>query len=981
MHWTIGLFTAGVAFAAGLEMPSLRGPLTIDGTPDETFWQNARILPLGAAGFGAPIPAGGEVRIAIRQGYVCLSARIPEPGRIVAFSTGSNPVFGREDLVTWRFNIRSATTNNRLVALSVNPLGGFRADYTATAKLPDRAKHVLAAAAIGSSEWTVEAAFPVQGLADIGFFTVERVRAPRPDAPELRWHWPAIHERADFRLPPGEFGAMEPPAHGPPAAAPQTSTPASSRAADQLAGEIASIRARTWTAEQRKTVAPERMVHRHLLSRMQAVAAQEKLEWQKVRTLKDWERFRETRLGALRASLAPFPDRTPLRSVITKRRDYGDGFVIENIVFESRPGLLVTANLYLPAKISGQVPAIVVVHSHHAPKTQSELQDMGMTWARSGTAVFVMDQLGAGERVQSNPWPREGYYSRYALGTQLHVAGESLIKWMVWDLMRGIDLLLERPYIDPKRIVMLGAVAGGGDPAAVAAALDKRVAAVIPFNFGEAGPEEHYLEGPRAYDFDTAWPGWGYWETTRNMWRSVADQFFPWFVCASVAPRGFVYAFEIAWPKDVEAQPAWARYKRVFELYGARDRLDQVDGLGPFPGPGECTNVGTFLRKRIYPILNRWFGMAVPAEEYHMPRPDAELMCLTPAVAAGHTFKPASEIAFDAARKQLEEARSKLPQGARDRRDRSRAALKTKLGDIEPALVGEPRPVSSQSGPEFVSESMLLGTDTGISLPVLLLKPAAAQGRLPTVIAFAQQGKERFLSDRSGTLAALIRAGAAICLADVRGTGETAPGASRGPGAMEMGANELMLGNTLLGARLKDARTVYAWISRRPDIDALRIALWGESFAGVNPENIVPYESLNVRLGPRQIQQAEPLGSLLALLTALYEDSVRAVVARRGLGSFLSVLEDRFTYVPLDVIVPGMLQTGDIPDVVRSLAPKPVLLESLVDGRNRRLTPAGWKSVMAPAISGYGDTAGRLLIREESGDDVLAAWLMEQIHR
>jgi len=52
--------------------------------------------------------------------------------------------------------------------------------------------------------------------------------------------------------------------------------------------------------------------------------------------------------------------------------------------------------------------------------------------------------------------------------------------------MRGIDLLLERKDIDEKRIIMLGAVAGGGDPAAVAAALDERIAAVAPFNFGES---------------------------------------------------------------------------------------------------------------------------------------------------------------------------------------------------------------------------------------------------------------------------------------------------------------------------------------------------------------------------------------------------------------------------------------------------------------------------------------------------------------
>ena len=55
---------------------------------------------------------------------------------------------------------------------------------------------------------------------------------------------------------------------------------------------------------------------------------------------------------------------------------------------------------------------------------------------------------------------------------QLHLIGDSLMGWMVWDLMRGVDLLLRQPGIDPERILLLGAVAGGGDPAAVTAALD-----------------------------------------------------------------------------------------------------------------------------------------------------------------------------------------------------------------------------------------------------------------------------------------------------------------------------------------------------------------------------------------------------------------------------------------------------------------------------------------------------------------------------
>jgi hypothetical protein len=117
--------------------------------------------------------------------------------------------------------------------------------------------------------------------------------------------------------------------------------------------------------------------------------------------------------------------------------------------------------------------------------------------------------------------------------------------------------------------------------------------------------------------------------------------------------------------------------------------------------------------------------------------------------------------------------------------------------------------------------------------------------------------------------------------------------------------------------------------------------VWGDSFAAANPERILPYESIHRRLGPNPLHQAEPLGPLLALLTALYEDEVRAAAVRGGLVSFLSVLEDRFCYVPLDVIVPGILEAGDIPDMLAALAPRPVRLQALVDGRNRPVPSAG----------------------------------------
>ena len=220
------------------------------------------------------------------------------------------------------------------------------------------------------------------------------------------------------------------------------------------------------------------MLARDVRSRVQAASLRENREWDGVKTRDDWERFREPRLRALRESLGlPSADPGAPRVLVTRTLE-GDGYRIENLVFESRPGLVVTANLYRPADPPRSMPGILISHSHHNPKTQGELQDMGMTWARQRLP-------GAGHgpprprRAAAAPVPHRGRLSAPLPGRpagllfppqhrlQLHLVGESLMGWMVWDLMRGLDLLLSRPGIDKDRVILLGAVAGGGDPAAV----------------------------------------------------------------------------------------------------------------------------------------------------------------------------------------------------------------------------------------------------------------------------------------------------------------------------------------------------------------------------------------------------------------------------------------------------------------------------------------------------------------------------------
>ena len=702
------------------------------------------------------------------------------------------------------------------------------------------------------------------------------------------------------------------------------------------------------------------MLARDVRSRVQAANLRENREWDGVKTRDDWEKFRQPRLRALRESLG-LPSANPgaPRMLVTRTLE-GDGYRIENLVFESRPGLVVTANLYQPANPPRSMPGILISHSHHNPKTQGELQDMGMTWARSGCLVLVMDHLGHGERRQhpfrteaDYPRPfrvgRQDYYFRHNTGVQLHLVGESLMGWMVWDLMRGLDVLLSRPGIDKDRVILLGAVAGGGDPAAVTAALDPRVKAVVPFNFG--GPQPDYVV-PDDPARDFYWFGVPSWESTRCLRLGARDGFAQWLIVGSVAPRRLIYAHEFAW--DRERDPAWPRLQKVFGWYDAADRLAVVEGRGTLKGtPPEsshCNNIGPLHRSKIYPILERWFGMPIP-EEYSKRRAADELLCLTPAAIREFRPRPLHELAAEAGARRASEARRRLAGlSPEERRQRLRRDWGRLMGDVEPVADPKVRRLEKETTEHATVERIVLEVGRGVVVPVLLLVPPHGPGaRPPVVLGMSQEGKQAFLGQRSEPIAEWLGGGAAVCLIDVRGTGETRPrdGSRRHDGASAaISEAEWMLGQTLVGSRLRDVRSVLRYLRTRADLDAGRVALWGDSFAPANPAGQALAVPLDADPFPHQ---AEPLGGLLALFTALFEDGVRAVYVRGGLTGFESLLQGQFFYVPHDALIPGALTAGDLCDVAASLAPRPLRMEGLVDGLDRAVEAVEMARVMEPA--------------------------------
>jgi Acetyl xylan esterase (AXE1) len=175
--------------------------------------------------------------------------------------------------------------------------------------------------------------------------------------------------------------------------------------------------------------------------------------------------------------------KTDLHAVITGRIPM-DGFTIEKLVFQSLPGVYVTALVYVPNDHTSKHPA-VLVPAGHAADGKFHYQALSQRLAGRGYIVISWDPVGQGERSQF--WDSKAQKSRYNLicaehavmGNLAYLVGANLARWEVWDGIRAVDYLLTRPDVDGERISITG-TSGGGTQTALIAALDARIKVAVP---------------------------------------------------------------------------------------------------------------------------------------------------------------------------------------------------------------------------------------------------------------------------------------------------------------------------------------------------------------------------------------------------------------------------------------------------------------------------------------------------------------------
>jgi hypothetical protein len=219
-------------------------------------------------------------------------------------------------------------------------------------------------------------------------------------------------------------------------------------------------------------------------------------EWGQIRTEADLIRVQRKMQHDLLVMLGGLPEkRTPLHPRITGKIAM-DGFHIEKLIFESLPGVYVTALVYVPEDGVATHPGILVP-SGHSTNGKNHYQALCQRLVQHGYVVISWDPVGQGERSQF--WDAKAGKSRYNLicaehavmGNLAYLAGTNLARWEIWDGIRAVDYLLTRPDVDPLRINITG-TSGGGFQVAHIAALDRRIKAAAPSCYITALPMRVY---------------------------------------------------------------------------------------------------------------------------------------------------------------------------------------------------------------------------------------------------------------------------------------------------------------------------------------------------------------------------------------------------------------------------------------------------------------------------------------------------------
>ena len=604
-----------------------------------------------------------------------------------------------------------------------------------------------------------------------------------------------------------------------------------------------------------------------------------------MKTKEEAEGYVNTARAEIKECFGPMPEKTPLNAKVTGILDR-DTYKIEKVIFESRPGYMVTANLYVPNGRTGKMPGVVGVCGHSLNgKAAEAYQSFAQGLARQGYVVLIYDPVGQGERFQ---FMKEGLKSRYGgsvsehiqMGNTMPLVSEFLGSWFVWDGIRALDYLLSREEVDPANVGVTGN-SGGGTQTTWLAALDDRWTMAAPACFVTTFRRNAENELPA----DTE-------QCPPNVLQFGLDH--SDFI-AAMAPRPVILLTQEKDFFDVRGgEESFKRLKHLYTLLGKPENIQLQVG----PDPHGYTQAN---REAMYRFFNKVTRVSKEEKEPAITlEKDADLLA-----------SPQGQVSELQSRTLMSFVRDKAEALAKKRKPGKPGSLVKAARDVleipTAREVPDYRILRSVGGRKYPSKgycSYAVQTAPHIETVVTELYDEAGFTSRPT------KGRKRallYVSHRSADdelrneplLAELIKAEpeAAVFACDVRGIGDSQPNTCGANTFLQpygnhffYAAHSVMLGFPLLGQRTFDVLRVVQWLLANGHEE---VHLAGRGWG------------------------AQP-----AAFAALLSDKVKQVTLKNALTSYADLIADEDQTWPYATMVPEMLKRFDLPEVYASLAAK-----------------------------------------------------------
>jgi len=514
-----------------------------------------------------------------------------------------------------------------------------------------------------------------------------------------------------------------------------------------------------------------------------------------VRSIEDAEHRKAEVRAKILELVGGLPDYNgPLKASVTGRIER-PRYVIEKVVFESLPRLLVTANLYRP-KQPGKYPGVLLPLGHWE-EGKPAMQRIAINLALKGFVALAYDPLGQGERLQAYD-PRLGRSlaggatdQHFLAGAQSLLVGESFARYRIWDAKRALDYLLSRPEVEADKIGCTGC-SGGGTLTTYISALDSRIKVAAPACYmnsfrilfsGSVGDSEQSLPGFLSAGLDQT-----------DYVELFAPK--PWLIASTLedffTPEGARQVFEEA--------------RRWYRIYGSEEKVQWVLGPGEHGTPA-------VVREAIYEWMIRWLrgGKGDPHEE------DVEILPAH-ALLAAKSGQVSEEGSLDIWQVILEKFQ---------RRKGTIEELHAELRQLVNPTSSMPRVrvTSEKFGREWDTQTLLLETEPGLEIDATLLIPRAPGHKPGAILVESQASPSELASQLAGR-------GTVVLALAPRGLPHHDE-ATAFVGDWLANSRAWLIGKNLPGMRALDILRSLDWLAARPDVDPKSIHAVARGVAGV----------------------------------------------------------------------------------------------------------------------------------------------------